>query len=432
VELAKAKLQEVTADPEAKPQGDPLEVQFNPTTLRLQLSNVIEGGESLGRQVRQFVGKSSATLTLDLVFDTADEGTTDEPRSVREKTNRLEYFLKPRSVEGSDKQTPARVRFEWGDLVVTGLIDSLTLDFDLFAANGVPLRAKATLSIKEQDPKWELAASKTRDPDASVRTTLALDGESVADLAARVGLDPSGWKKIAGNLDETLSLTAGVAIDFDVNATASLGLGATAGVELGVGASLEVALGLDASVSVGGSATAGTSLAASGGVAAALETAKIVRTDTAATAARRAFSAPEPGGGAPPATRAPNPTVATLPATPAPARVPLRRTGLPSASERADAPAAAPPPAADPRAVSFGIGVPLRPRADETTPLGGSVALRSPGPGGTVPVTRDPTVPPWEELPAWASAGSPAVERGRHPGGACGCATCSGRRRGMA
>lgn len=57
-------------------------VQFNPTTLRLTLTNRVEGGQSQGKQVRQHLGPSSTTLSLDLIFDTADEGTTENPRSV--------------------------------------------------------------------------------------------------------------------------------------------------------------------------------------------------------------------------------------------------------------------------------------------------------------------------------------------------------------
>ena len=60
-----------------------IHVQFNPATLHLQISNNIEGGDSIGKQVRQFIGSSSTTLTCDLIFDTADEGTTDNPVSVQ-------------------------------------------------------------------------------------------------------------------------------------------------------------------------------------------------------------------------------------------------------------------------------------------------------------------------------------------------------------
>src|SRR4030095_5619842 len=142
---------------EGETEKDSFPVQFNPTTLKLTLSNQVEGGDSQGRQVRQHIGPSSTTLSLDLIFDTADEGTTENPRSVREKTKQLERFLAPKG-DGSQAGAPPQIRFSWGDLEVTGVVDQLTIDFDHFAANGAPLRAKVSLSIQGQDRDLELKA----------------------------------------------------------------------------------------------------------------------------------------------------------------------------------------------------------------------------------------------------------------------------------
>ncbi|MCI5224926.1 MAG: hypothetical protein D3924_20215, partial [Candidatus Electrothrix sp. AR4] len=68
----------------ADPKGKPMEVQFNPTSLHLKMSNQNEGGRTLGRQRRQQIGTSSTVLTLELIFDTADEttGSPDNPQPV--------------------------------------------------------------------------------------------------------------------------------------------------------------------------------------------------------------------------------------------------------------------------------------------------------------------------------------------------------------
>ncbi len=152
-ELAKATLQEITSDEQATPVGEPVKVQFNPTTLRLALSNTASGGETRGSPARQYLGSSSTTLTLDLVFDTADEGTTDQPRDVREKTALVEKFVIPRG-QGEDKSAPPKLRFHWGTLIIDGVVDNVSLDFDHIAADGTPLRAKVGLSIKEQNSKY--------------------------------------------------------------------------------------------------------------------------------------------------------------------------------------------------------------------------------------------------------------------------------------
>jgi Contractile injection system tube protein len=108
--LAKATLQEISAGKDAKPLGDPIPVQFNPESLKLSLSNKIEGGDTRGKQTRQYLGKSSTTLSFDLFFDTADQGMTDKPVSVRTQTALVERFVLPKGT-GNKKQKPPKCRF---------------------------------------------------------------------------------------------------------------------------------------------------------------------------------------------------------------------------------------------------------------------------------------------------------------------------------
>ena len=75
--LAKAFLVELlgnTKDSKPNPKRDPIPVQFNPTSLHLQMTNNEEGGKSRQRQAEQSTGAATTTLSLDLVFDSADEG----------------------------------------------------------------------------------------------------------------------------------------------------------------------------------------------------------------------------------------------------------------------------------------------------------------------------------------------------------------------
>ncbi len=149
-ELKKAELIELSNDKEPKELGT-VNVQFNPNSLKLKLSNKSEGGNSRGRQRRQHTGVSSTTLSMDLVFDSSDEGTSDAPISVRTKTALVEKFV----ITQKGKSTPPKLRFRWGDLQVDGVVSDLSIDFDHFSAGGIPLRAKASLSLTEQDAKYE-------------------------------------------------------------------------------------------------------------------------------------------------------------------------------------------------------------------------------------------------------------------------------------
>jgi hypothetical protein len=443
MELTKATLQEISSDDPPRTLGDPISVQFNPTSLRLQLSNQVEGGQSRGRQNRQFLGSSSTQLTLDLVFDSADEGADGAPRSVREKTALVEKFVVPR-IEGSNKQAPPKLRFQWGRLVIDGLVDSVNIDFDHFAADGTPLRARVGLTIKEQDSKYQFLqagpganrADNAPTPGSAAagapgssgsggdRSGLSLSGESAADFAARMGLDPASWRGLAAGLDATVSLEAGLEIGFSANLSAGAGLGVTLGAQAGASLSLEASLGLEAGVSAVAGVGAGTGLAsgfnlsAAGGVGAAIESVKIAKSQTAQEQARNAFSAPSSaatavqaaatGSGAAPA----GASARAAPLAPGTAHVraglpeqprsPLARTGLPSPGSTA-APAPLPP-RADPRAVSFAFGVPVRPTlgaaADQRTGAAqGSISLRPRTASGDPPLTDDPTTPGWIALP---------------------------------
>jgi hypothetical protein len=485
--LTKARLQEIDAQGDLV--GDAIVVQFNPETLRLQLSNRTEGGESQGRQARQHLGASSSELSLELVFDTADEGTTDQPRSVREKTERLHAFVLPRG-PSQDEQAPPRVRFSWGDFIIDGVIDSLSIDFDHFSASGVPLRAKVGLSLKEQNPQLEFqpsdAAGDAPEPGGGAaarrpnRSARALGGESAAEFAARAGLDPAAWRGLSLGGEASLSLSAGLEVEFNAGLSAGLGLGMTFGAEAGLGASLEASFGLGGAAGLSADATfgatagvtagagsgatagasavtaarasggasggasagvirgaapgaaalgpqdsAGLALAAAGGVSAAIGAVKTARADSAASAALRAFALPAPA-------TAP----ATAPVRPAQPRAPLGRTGLPSARARAAALPAPRLPAPDPRAVSFGFGVPLRPRAGSAADPGSAASasdVRAGAVHGAVvlrPASRtsdvlrapnDPTTPPWQRLPPdTARAAADRLQRTRSPACRCG------------
>jgi len=452
MELAKATLQEISSEDPPRELSAAVQVQFNPTSLRLQLSNQTEGGSSRGAQVRQFIGSSSTQLTLDLIFDTADEGTTAAPRSVREKTALVEKFVIPR-VEGSNKQAPPKLRFHWGQLVIDGLVDSVSIDFDLFAADGTPLRAKVGLAIKEQDAKYQFlqsgaganSASNPPEPGAASsaapggsgsggdKSALALAGESAADFAARVGIDPSAWRGLAAGLDATLSLDAGIEIGFSASLNAGIGIGVSVGVEAGVSASLEASLGLsvDAGITSSGSANssqaAGFNLSAAGGVGAAVESLKIAQSTAAVTDTRAAFQQSSSTGT--------SSSASVQRGLPEQTRTPLSRDSSAQTTSSSSAAPAPAPPRADPRATSYAFGVPLRSTvgAAAQTRAGaiqGSISLQAPVESsesravrGGPPTTFDPTTPRWIALPQTANSTS-RKSAGRKPLSACGCSGC--------
>jgi hypothetical protein len=442
--LEKAKLQAIYKKNNKEEPGPVVDVQFNPTTLRLAITNSTSGAGSTGRPDAQYTGQSSTVLTVDLVFDTADEGTTAQPRSVRERTRIVEELMYPQ-VNGSDKQAPPRLKFQWGDLVIEGIVDSVNLDFDHFSSQGIPLRAKVACSIKQQDPKYaflETGAGANRSSNVpfagglsasaglslgvtgsiglefGAQASLAIGGESASGFAARVGLDAEAWRGLSLGGGNPLSLEAGAEIGFSANISASAGFGFQAGASAGADISLEGAFGLNAEAGVQTVASAGANsnvqqsfaVAAAGGVSAAIESVKTVKTVTAEVQTRNAFAAPQ--GQAVPMAR---------PALPDQPRAPLRTS---PASIEAPAP---PPPKADPRAASFGFSVPLRSVAGQAADERAGSLAGSPRPNTTTqkgaatwPTTSDPTTPGWVALPLVPVAAVGGV-RTKSRGCSCGC-----------
>lgn len=448
-ELEKAKLQEVSADSNETPVGDPVEVQFNPNSLKLTLKNAVEGGRARGRQRRQQTGTSSTTLSMDLIFDSADEteaapGGPPRPVSVRKKTAMLEKYVVPKT-DGSE--TPPRMRFEWKELILSGIVEGLDIDFELFAPDGTPLRAKTKLTIKEQDPKYQYLESgpgardnaaanrRAATPGAGTndappapgggdtagasgeRSIRALEGETPPELAARISLDPAAWRGLDLDLGGALSLTAGLEVGFSAGLSLSAGIGVSAGFSAGIDLSLEASLGLEvgagtslepaAATGLSANTLAGLGLAGAGGVGAAIEQAKISKQDAAAGAARSAFKATDAStaDGTQVLPTADASVLGSTAAAAGSAGTPAEQSHTPlsaePARERISRPGAASaprPPLSDPRANSYGAGLPLRPlirtAAEQRQPTVFSDDLST----GATPIPGAGHAP-WERLP---------------------------------
>jgi hypothetical protein len=478
--LEKATLLAVKRDSAAPLDGaTPVPVQFNPSSLHFTLASASDSGKTPARPDEQHLGSGNVTVTLELHFDTADEGTTETPVSVRTKTADVARFMLP--APGSS-DPPPRVRFSWGDFVLVGVMGSYTEDVDLFSPQGIPLRAKVSISIRGQDPgraanksgagakngagatkpgavggapgtvgfgaSLSVGASASLSVSAGLgigagaslgaglslgdRTGVAIGGESAAEFSARMGADPSAWRGVAAGLDSTISLPAGAEIDFSSSLSANVGLGASVGVASGASSSIEAAVGLggESAVPARAGAAAGTSagmaLAAAGGVQEALATTQVASATSAASGAKQAYGLP---AASPAATSA----EALVPSAALQPRPPLRAGELPVAGARSVSPPAPAPRRADPRATSFGYGVPLRPAVtgaaeSRAGALGGVVTLGAHERSAVdVPVTPDPTSAPWLALRA-ADAGRSAANEAqgrRRPlcrcGGGLGC-----------
>src|SRR5262245_36883067 len=105
----------------------PLTVQFNPSSLKLTISNTIQDDQP-GSTALQNVRKSATKLDLELLFDTTETGA-----DVRTDTSVLKQMGRP---AGTQNPALPMVTFAWGLFSFTGVIDSLQETIDFFSADG--------------------------------------------------------------------------------------------------------------------------------------------------------------------------------------------------------------------------------------------------------------------------------------------------------
>src|SRR5262249_40862735 len=137
-----------------KPDGDPIPVQFNPASLKIsRRNNVDRGGVTTTTVKRQHPSQENSSLSFELQFDTAEQGSAGTYVDVRRWTALIRQFVEhPPDRPGGP---PPAVRFAWGTLSYDGIIEEVTEDLDYFAPDGTPLHATVAVSIKEQNYQYE-------------------------------------------------------------------------------------------------------------------------------------------------------------------------------------------------------------------------------------------------------------------------------------
>ncbi len=163
-------------------------VKFNPTEYQLQKQNSFADINIPGLETPpiQFVRGTGEKLSTELLVDTSD--TLED---VREKyVNRLRGLMNV----NRDLHAPPIVRLVWDRQVFRGVVESLSVTYVLFRPDGVPLRARIAVSLKEYRPV-EIQPT-TSSPDVE-KTHTVRRGETLSGIAAKVYRDGTVWREIA-------------------------------------------------------------------------------------------------------------------------------------------------------------------------------------------------------------------------------------------
>lgn len=172
--------------------ADPIiPLRFNPSEYQLQKSNnfaeiAIPGLES---PPIQFVRGAAEKLSLELLADSSD--TLED---VRDKyVNKLRDLMRL----NAELHAPPIVAFSWDTQLFKGVLDSLTISYVLFTPDGVPLRAKLSVTLKEYRPAAvQFRESPTLSPDFD-KSFVVRRGDTLSGIAGQVYRDPARWRDIA-------------------------------------------------------------------------------------------------------------------------------------------------------------------------------------------------------------------------------------------
>ncbi|MBC7909340.1 MAG: peptidoglycan-binding protein [Pyrinomonadaceae bacterium] len=189
--------------------GKKLRVQFNPTDLSFnktaQFAEIAIPG--LDAPVLQFIRGGTETLNLELFFDTTDEGMGDSAKSVTEKVNAFYELVK----QDPDTHAVPVCRFSWGappsdetqkkkpvsyaPFYFTCVVESLDRKFLLFSPDGVPLRARVSVKLREYQTVEQMVAN-LNSADRTKAHVLKRR-ERLDQLSAQEYDSPAEWRRIA-------------------------------------------------------------------------------------------------------------------------------------------------------------------------------------------------------------------------------------------
>jgi hypothetical protein len=172
-------------------------VQFNPTEYTLQKGAQIAeiAIPGIDSPILQFVRGQNEKLTLELFFDTTQEGMGESPaRDVRQLTQPVYQLVK---IQGNT-HAPPRIRFVWGQgLSFRAIVESIQQKFTIFNPQGIPLRATLSITFREYKTLEEQLAELNLQSSDHSKNHIVQRKDILSRIAFDQYGDSSKWRFIA-------------------------------------------------------------------------------------------------------------------------------------------------------------------------------------------------------------------------------------------
>jgi len=193
---------------------------FNPKELSVEKSNHFAEVNipGLSSPVFQFVRGNARSVTMDLFFDTYEQGI-----DVRIFTDRITgwdagsmFSGIPNVAKGlmdidSDLHAPPICIFIWGTFIFQCIITNVTKKFTMFLPEGIPVRATLNVTLKEyREVKVQVKEMSLQSADLT-KSWIVSQGDSLWSIASKEYGSPEDWRLIAekNNIENPRILSLG-------------------------------------------------------------------------------------------------------------------------------------------------------------------------------------------------------------------------------
>jgi len=195
--------------------GKVIAVLFNPTEYSFDRSNAYKATAlpGLGSPLMQFVNGDADQLSMELFLDdyTDAQGPTSRAKAeAAPVASRLESISKLLNID-RDLHAPPPVRFAWGPLEFSAVIEKLSRKVTMFRPDGTPARATLNIAFKEYRTLREQLERPRRESADKTKRRVVVGRDSLWALAAREYGDAREWRLIAdaNDLDDPRAIQPG-------------------------------------------------------------------------------------------------------------------------------------------------------------------------------------------------------------------------------
>lgn len=179
--------------------GEEFKVLFNPTEYTFEDSSKWQDQQGNRRRPElQYTGGERKRLSMELFYDTYEA-----KEDVRLYTGKLQQLLVVTTDGGNNGKRPPVVELSWGQaqsnvgFPFQCVLESLKQQFTLFNSDGMPVRAKVSVSFKEYELPKDEQQREPRRSSYPAQTYTVREGDSLSGIAAAVWNDPGKWRKLA-------------------------------------------------------------------------------------------------------------------------------------------------------------------------------------------------------------------------------------------